>query len=404
MGFNNTAPSINLVAKLTPFGRQRLVSTNNALITTFSLGDSDANYNAAYALTSGQVPSLAGDIGPSNSIGNSVTTGVNIKSFLFVNRNGVTKKNVETQSMNIIAETRWNGLTSVSGTNVTRLSIDRNSFDTNSLVNLYYSFGLPLNTSDDITYTGVTNAYGGFADTAFSGLAATKIAVFGINNATYGEMIDGKSIKLVLPTTGGTYTIYSTFQNKNIALNIEDSNVNDTSTNASLIDSNIAFLFCDTIKKPNGDASLSWATGWDSHKPFSLNNKSLFNFQTNSNLGVTADTLVGVAYLDKGILVITNPTIVNNFINSDSSTGVTTATTVSFDSISTDVYQNITCIADRGEFGSSTNPTLGSGDNPRISEVGLYDNLGNLIAIAKSDRQITKNVNEFLALGIKISL
>lgn len=404
MGFNNTAPSINLVAKLTPFGRQRLVSTNNALITTFSLGDSDANYNAAYALTSGQVPSLAGDIGPSNSIGNSVTTGVNIKSFLFVNRNGVTKKNVETQSMNIIAETRWNGLTSVSGTNVTRLSIDRNSFDTNSLVNLYYSFGLPLNTSDDITYTGVTNAYGGFADTAFSGLAATKIAVFGINNATYGEMIDGKSIKLVLPTTGGTYTIYSTFQNKNIALNIEDSNVNDISTNASLIDSNIAFLFCDTIKKPNGDASLSWATGWDSHKPFSLNNKSLFNFQTNSNLGVTADTLVGVAYLDKGIIVITNPTIVNNFINSDSSTGVTTATTVSFDSISTDVYQNITCIADRGEFGSSTNPTLGSGDNPRISEVGLYDNLGNLIAIAKSDRQITKNVNEFLALGIKISL
>lgn len=404
MGFNSTTPSLNLIAKLTPFGRQRLVSTNNALITTFSLGDSDANYYAAYGLTSGQVPSLAGDIGPNNSIGNSVTTGTSLKSLLIVNRNGVTKKNVENQSMTIIAETVYNGLTTISGTNITRFSVDRNSFDTNSLVNLYYSFGLPLSSSDDVTYTGVTYTYGGFSDTTYSGLAVSKIAVLGINNATYGEMLDGKSIKLDLPTTGGTYTIYSTFQNKNIALNVEDTNVNDTSTNTTNIGNNIAFLFCDTIKKPNGNASLSWATGWDSNKPFSLNNKSLFNFQTNSNLGITADTLVGVAYLDKGILVLTNPTIVNNFINTNQITGVTTATTISFDSISTDVYQNITCIADRGEFGSSTNPTLGSGDSPRISEIGLYDNQSNLIAIAKTDRQVLKNVNEFLAFGIKISL
>ena len=404
MGFNSTTPSLNLVAKLTPFGRQRLVSTNNALITTFSLGDSDANYYAAYGLNSGQVPSLAGNIGANNTVSNSVTTGTSIKSVLFVNRNGLTKKNVERQSSTIISETVYNGLTTISGTNITRFSVDRNTFDTNSLVNLYYSFGLPLNATNDVIYTAVTNAYGGFGDTSFSGLATTKIAVLGINNATYGEMLDGKTIKLVLPTTGGTYTIYSTFQNKNIALNIEDSNVEDTSTNASVIGSNVAFLFCDTIKKPNGDASLSWGTGWDSHKPFSLNNKSLFNFQTNSNIGLTADTLVGVAYLDKGILVLTNPTIVNNFINTDATTGVTTGTSISFDSISTDIYQNITCIADRGEFGSSTNSTLGTGDSPRVTEIGLYDNQNNLIAIAKTDRQVTKNVNEFLAFGIKISL
>ena len=80
MGFNNTTTSVNLVAKLTPLGRQRLVSTNNALITSFSLGDSDANYNASLPLNSGEVPSLCGNIGPINTSGNSVTTNVNLRT------------------------------------------------------------------------------------------------------------------------------------------------------------------------------------------------------------------------------------------------------------------------------------------------------------------------------------
>ncbi len=68
------------------------------------------------------------------------------------------------------------------------------------------------------------------------------------------------------------------------------------------------------------------------------------------------------------------------------------------------VVQNVTCLANRGEFGTSTNVTFRVGDTPRISEIGLYDGDGDLIAIAKMDRQILKNVNEFLALGIKIGL
>jgi hypothetical protein len=205
-----------------------------------------------------------------------------------------------------------------------------------------------------------------------------------------------------LPTTAGTFTIYGTYENKNIALNIEDANIYDTSINSKNIDDNITFLFCDDINKPNGDSTLSWATGWNTHKPFSLNKKQLFNFQTNTNLSLTADTIVGVAYLDKGIIVLTHPTIVNSI--GELTSGTTTGTTITFDSVSTDIYQNITCIADRGEFGTSTNITIGAGDNPRISEIGLYDDLGNLIAIAKTDRHIVKNVNEFIALGIKISL
>jgi hypothetical protein len=68
------------------------------------------------------------------------------------------------------------------------------------------------------------------------------------------------------------------------------------------------------------------------------------------------------------------------------------------------VFQNITCIANRGEFGNSTNTTFSTSDVPRISEIGLYDNLGNLIAVGKTDRHITKNVNEIKVFNVKISL
>jgi hypothetical protein len=108
--------------------------------------------------------------------------------------------------------------------------------------------------------------------------------------------------------------------------------------------------------------------------------------------------MVGVAYLDKGFLVITNPTIINN-LDATSSGAV-----VTLNSVSSTVAQNVTCIANRGEFGSSTNSTWRAGDTPRISEIGLYDNDGDLIAIAKLDRQLEKNINQFVALGITLAL
>ena len=147
-----------------------------------------------------------------------------------------------------------------------------------------------------------------------------------------------------------------------------------------------------------------YRVGYNTNKPFSLNRKQLYNLQTNSNLAQSADTIVGIAYLDKGFLVITDPTIINTIDSNNLISGVTTGATVTFNSVSTSVSQTITCVAGRGEFGTSTNPTFTSSDTPRISEVGLYDELGNLIAMSKTDRHITKNVNEFLALSIKIEL
>lgn len=400
MGFNSTANTTTLTAKLTPLGRQRLVSTNNGLITTFSLGDSDANYYAALPLSTGEVPSAGGDIGPNSTISNSTAQNAQLKSTLIVNPSGASRKTVETQSSTISVESVNIGVTTISGSNITQVSVNRNDSNTDSYVNLFYSFGLPLTSTDDTRFTGTTFGNGGYSDTALSGLAQTEILVFALNNANYGDVLDGKTIRFTLPTSAGTYTMYSTFQNKGTQNRVEDGNIRDTSPTANNFGSNIAMLFSDTIMKPNGgDATLSWATGYNTVKPFSVNNKRLYNLQTNSNLGLTADTAVGIAFLDKGILVITNPTIVSNY---DSTTA--TGATVTFNSVSTNVFQNITCIANRGEFGGSTNPTFSTSDTPRISEIGLYDSFGNLIAVGKTDRHITKNVNEIKVFNVKISL
>lgn len=400
MGYNPLSSQVSILAKLTPYGRTAMVSNNNSLISTFSLGDSDSNYYASNPLVSGQVPAEAGDIGVGATFSNSTSQNASIKSTLIVSGNGVLRKPVELNSSVITTETISNGQVVISGSNLTYNTVNRNNFGSDSLVNLFYSFGLPLNTTDDTKLTGLTYSNGGFSDTSLSGLAQSNILVVGIKNNTYGETIDGKEIKFDLTTTAGTYTIYSTFQNKGATLTSEDTNIRDTSPVVSNIDNNIAFLFCDTILKPNGgDTSLSWSTGFGSSKPFSLNNKSLWNLQTNTTLSTSADTFVGVAYLDKGFLVITHPTIVSNY-------DITTSTgsTITLNSVSTAVYQNITCIANRGEFISSTNPTFGGGDVPRVSEVGLYDISGNLLAIGKTDRHIEKNINSPLYIGVKISL
>lgn len=397
MGYINSATTTTLTAKLTPIGRRKLILTNNNLITSFSLGDSDANYFAALPLETGQIPNDGGDNGPYSTLTNGVGPNTSLKSMLLVNGNGDLKKMVEEGSSEVTSTMINLGQTTQTSTR--QNIINRSDLTTDPLVNLYYSFNLPLTTGDDFNFTGVTSTFGGFSDTALSGVAQSKILVFGIENSQYGEVIDGKAVSVSIQGISTTYTLYGTFQNTGEALSIMDARYDDKSESGSLFNDDVAFLFSDNIKTPNGgDPALSWSTGFGSVKPFSVNGKQLFNLTTNTNIGKTADTIVGIVYLDKGFVVITDQTIVNDF---DVTSGFAVVTC---DSLSSSVVQNVTCIAARNEFSTSTNPTFTPGSIPRISEVGLYDDEGDLIAIAKSDKHIVKNPNEFLALGIKFSV
>ena len=397
MGYINSATTTTLTAKLTPVGRRKLILTNNNLISSFSLGDSDANYYAALPLETGQIPNDGGDNGPYSTITNGVGPNVSIKSALIVNSNGDLIKNVEPESSDVTSQLISKGSSSLTCTR--QNIIDRNNWNTDPLVNLFYSFNLPLNENDDYKFTGVTSDMGGFSDTALSGIAQSKILVFGIENSQYGEIIDGKTVKVDIQGISTTYTIYSTFQDTGEQLTMMDARYDDMSNSGGMFNGNVAFLVSDNIKTPNGgQPSLSWSTGYNTVKPFSINGKKLFNLTTNTNIGKTADTVVGIVYLDKGFVVITDQTIVNDF---DATSGYAIVTC---DSLSTSVIQNVTCIANRSEFSTSTNPTFTSDSVPRISEVGLYDIEGELIAIAKLDKHILKNANEFLALGVKFSV
>lgn len=400
MGFLDTATTLTLTAKLTPIGRKKLVTNTNSLITKFSLGDSDANYYSSQIITTGKIPSQGGNKSADNGVTNSVFTNVIIKSPLIANANGSTTKIVEAQSITINNQYVSLGQSGLTGTSLGQYIINRVSASTDSLVNLFYSFGLPLNSTEDAVYTGRTYANGGYSDTAISALSKTQIAVIAIPNANYGEIIDGKQLKVTLSAgTATTYTLYSTFQKTSVESTVQDANYVDGSSNLSQYGNNIALLFSDDIMKPNGgDTTLSWATGFGAVKPFSVNNKQFFNLIATPQLGLSADSAVGIVYLDKGLIVITNPTLVGIF-----NTG-STATTVTYNSVSTKVSQNIVCIANKGEFYTSTNKTFSSGDIVRISEVGLYDKDNNLIAVAKTDRHVTKNINQVLALSISIDL
>ena len=398
MGFNNSSTNVSLVAKLTPLGRQRFATNaDKILITSFALGDSDANYFVTDSLTSGQVPSESGDIGPNGSVSNSTAPIAGIKSFLIVNSAGITTKPIESANSSVVSNQVYNGLTTISGANLSYNFINRNDYNTNSLVNLFYSFGLPLNSSDDTKFTATTYASGGFADTGLSGLAQTKIVVIAINNSSYGDVIDGKQIKIHFETSATTFDIYGTFLNFGQSTKVLDTQYRDTSSVAASFDSNVAFLYSDSVQKPNNDTSLSWATGFGLNKPFSINGKQQSNLQDNSNTASIADVPVGIAYLDKGFVVLTHPSITSGYTAS-----ATSATTIMLNSLSTDVYQTITCIANRGEFAASTNRTFSNGDVPRITEVGLYNNRGELMAIAKTDRQVTKTTDAYKSFGIKI--
>jgi len=429
MGFINTATTITIRARLTNYGREKLLTSTNNIFSHFILGDSDANYNTSEKLSTGTVPSNSGDLGSGSSTNDNIASNVGIGSKLFVTVAPTTKKLVEPNSSKISMTTTEIGETTVSGSNLTYIQLDK-TFTSSASTNYFKSLSLPIKGESVNIFTGTTSQNGGWSDTPFSGLGVSKVLMGVVDNSQYGELVDGKSIKISLPVytgyTGGgvptgltTYDIYSTFPRTTIPKTDLDAHYVDQSTYAQTLFGrriNVSYLVSDDVQKPNNDATKSWATGYDSFKPFSLNGKELVNVQTVASTGINADKLAGLFYLDKGIFIITDQTIVNNIatnFSGDTDTNTTnnslglyyyTASTYNtvIDSIQKDLVQNIVCIAARGQFYNSQNETLTVNDDVRISEVAITDVAGNVLAIGKTDRQIVKKKNDFVVFDVQI--
>lgn len=392
MGFISSATTLTLTAKFTPFGREQLLSNSSSIISHFSLGDSDSNYYVSNPLSSGDVPNSSGSLTNGLGSSNSVTTNYLLKNKIIVNKSGVVYKPIEIGSDSVISSEKKLGLSTITAdTRIFKINTLDNG---NSLNNLLNSFGLPITTIQKNYYTTLNDINRGFSDTAIKNLNQDNLLVISINNDKFGEMIDGRVLSLNLTTSANTFNIYSTYQKSLTQLEIQDNNSSEISSKTSVIGNNIVFLFSDEIQPPNSAITKSWATGFNKLKPFSLNGKELFNYVSNTSNNIIVDKCVGVAYLDKGIIVISEPTIVNSYVNE--------IPTITFDSLVNEVSQNITCVINRGEFYRSTNPTFSVGDVIRFSEVGLHDLSGNLMAIAKTDRHVLLNSNQMMALSINI--
>lgn len=342
--------------------------------------------------------------------------------------------------------------------------------------NLYTSFNMPSTSARTEAFLST------WTNTGFSGLSTNNVIVCELVKNTYGELIDGRTIKLTIPnTSGGTFTIYSSyyepepFASDNSVQGEYFGNprvLGNTKGKPGVGATNVAFLFSDLIKVPSIASTNTnintWSDGWQSGiTPNGYDGAGTDNFRfldtvTSSNIpkanAEAEDIPVGIAYLDKGFLVITDPTIISQFQFSGATTGGTEpygrgTPTAEASSAFTQVYFSsatqaqcefysfekeweisINVTAEAGEFYVTENQTASPAESPYygaggnntgiqfrtpfgdmlqawdlsdisdtyITEVGLYDNTNNLLAIAKPDRPIKKPKNQPVTLTLKL--
>ena len=430
MGFQKSATTVTIKAELTKLGREKLLTNNNSVFSHFMLGDSDANYYTSEILPSGTIPVNSGNLAfISGSSNDNIAQGVGVNSKLYVTVSPRYRKPVERNSSAINPTLREVGETTASGSSLSYITISK-SATTSEFTNLFQSLSLPLNSKQIYNFTTRLTVDQGWADTAFTSLGASNVLLAVIDNDSFGEMVNGQSIKMTLPvytgyTTGGTptgvttYTLYSTFPKAKQNNTILDFQYKDTSIYPQALfgnQINVVYLVSDDIQRPNNDPTKSWSTGYDSYKPFSQGDKETINVQSVTSTGINADKVVGVLYLDKGIIAITDPTIVDNIATNYSgdpetntindSLGLYYYTGGSYntviDSIQNDLVQDVLCIAGRSQFYSTQNKTFTINDNVRISEIALTDSKGNILAIGKTDKHVIKTKNDIIMFNVQI--
>ena len=179
----------------------------------------------------------------------------------------------------------------------------------------------------------------------------------------YGAIIDGKSIKLTLPywsgatssnyikqylgiadhysTTQTTISLYGTYNNSNLGISGGLDNVLseldlsmkdlgepiNLSEPISNYESNAVLLFTDTIQTPYMNTLGSWGDG---HADV-IDGTRVFipNAEVKETYNYFNDKCVGVAYLDKGFIVITHPKIVDSIFINTFNGSITTGGTIS---------------------------------------------------------------------------
>jgi hypothetical protein len=327
----------------------------------------------------------------------------------------------------------FNGYNAVNGSSLKFTVAQRDPNNGRPFSNLYSSFALP---AANFEVAGWDLQWG--ANALQNMDETTEVVVVEIPKNTYGELIDGRTIRLILPTVSGTtFTCYSSYYSNYDASSdpsVEAETFGHTSAlnqnltpDVSTPSTNVSFLFSDDIATPvNGG---SWGDGYTITSPPTgyPDSTTYFSFGTSKVAAVPVDAgngidfPIGICYLDKGFIVLTSTVITQN-INWSASTaadsggtfvysGITqasfpTISDLTFYSFEKQWVLNVLCTAGPDEFYISKNTTaadlnpiitsngeydLSSVNKPvYITELGLYDSSGELLAIGKPDKPISK--------------
>jgi hypothetical protein len=280
---------------------------------------------------------------------------------------------------------------------------------------------------------------GGFSGTAIQDLYnINSVIFFNIDASAYEQMIDGRTFSLNIPldntysgvTSGlSTTTLYSSYVKTNSLSQPSPTNPNlstfDTNYSEKYLpaseyfgnpdnqiqnyESGVVWLFSNDIQRPNNFSGNSWSTASNNNNPYT-NGKQSFNFISTGLNNV--DKAVGILNLNAGLGAIFNFDLVNSFDFSVATggTGTTLATfslsdaSINLKSVNIDFSQRIIAIAGADEFFTSQNPTYHSDCNGmvKITKIGLYNDLGECIAIVVPNEPITKQKDQFITFDIKL--
>jgi len=359
--------SIKIITKLTPYGKEKILTNGVDLIKYFRVGDSDANYLVSDILKVGMIPS--------NGDETSVSENVKINS-LINHSNSLTKeKEIKEESIKVVSDKKE--------TPFINQHIEGELININDSIkgNLFKSFNLPITKLEKILY--LTNQQsGGFLKTVISKFKTDEILILPIKQEN-GNIINGKDVKIGLNMIdGGKWDLYSSFSSQ---FNDNDNKSFDEHPIIKKVFKNSVLLFSDNVRKPLGDNSKSWSSGHKAFKPFKLGGKKTYNF--------LHDEAIGFLSLDLGFVVITNRKIINSFKGDGN---------IEFKSFKNEVYQTINLLLDRNEFYTSNNSTFSIDDDVRITEFELLDENKEVIAYAKLNGTIIKRKYEKLSINVKI--
>jgi hypothetical protein len=357
-----------------------------------------------------------------------------------------------------VISTRKETLTSTSVTSSGAFSflwtkVDRTNLSAQT-TNYTTSFNLPYELANFSSGSSLSTAY-----PELQHLNTDTFIVGAIHANYYNEMIDGRSLTITVPQSGDT-----SFTTSAKTVVSSTYHVLQKSEDNALLGKNIAFLFCDDLNLPytgttdGGIESRLGVTSWSAasylDRPAAVSYQNLQasdinsdqrswasvdtgvavpeTYPTTTNQGLNYDIPVGYVALDKGFIVLTHPTIVDNIpwrlgfiggLSSQSNLSVSATTnigfsadsSVSFYNIKKDYLTNVVCAAMPNEFYFTNNPTwdfsgnlseyqLGSNnfDSTYITEIGLYNNNDELIAITKLDRPKEKSYNNIAMFSLTI--